>query len=175
MAAGSEPAYRTRRPTLAELYERHVGHAASLARLLTGDAFLAEDLAHDAFLRAAGRFGNLRDPAAFEAYLRRTVVNLCNARLRRLKLERAFLRREGRAKDPSSASSVEDRDEVWGAIQHLPSRQRAAVVLRFYEDLSEREVGDILRCSPRAVNALISRAMNSLRESLNVEDRDARH
>lgn len=177
MTAGSEPALRGARPSVAELYERHVGRATALARLLTGDPYLAEDLAHDAFLRAAGRFGTLRDPAAFEAYLRRTLVNLCNARLRRLKVERTFLRREAtaaRASGEPRTSAVEDRDVVWDAIRRLPQRQRAAVILRFYEDLSEREVGDILRCSPRAVNALVSRAMSELRDALTVEDRDGR-
>ena len=52
---------------------------------------------------------------------------------------------------------------MWAAIVALPYRQRAAIVLRFYEDLSERQAGAILRCSPRAVNALVSRAMATLR------------
>ena len=55
-----------------------------LAALLTGDRHLAEDIGHDAFLRVAGRFGELRDPQAFGAYLRRTVVNMCHARTRTL-------------------------------------------------------------------------------------------
>lgn len=177
MTAGSEPVLRAARPSVAELYQRHVGRATALAWLLTGDPYLAEDLAHDAFLRAAGRFGGLRDPQAFDGYLRRTVVNLCRARLRRLRVERAFLRREvvvAPDRSGSGSFAVEDRDLVWDAIRRLPQRQRAAVVLRFYEDLSEREVGDILRCSPRAVNALVSRAMSQLREAMKGEERDER-
>ena len=73
---------------LAGLYEEHVGRAVALATLLTGDRYIAEDIAHDAFLRVAGRFGELRYPAAFGAYLRTTVVNLCRARVRRLERER---------------------------------------------------------------------------------------
>jgi RNA polymerase sigma-70 factor (sigma-E family) len=154
------------RTSLEELYERHVGRAISLARLLTGDPHLAEDVAHDAFVRVAGRFGVLRDPASFETYLQRTVVNLCRARFRRLRVERAFLRHGVPSPVAPSPYSPEDRDEIWSAILRLPYRQRAAVVLRYYEDLSEERVGDTLHCSTRAVNALVSRAMASLRAQL---------
>jgi RNA polymerase sigma factor (sigma-70 family) len=154
------------------MYERHIGRATALARLLTNDPHLAEDLAHDAFIRAAGRLGALRDPAAFEAYLRRTTVNLCHARLRRLRVERRFLGRQPPLGPVSPEDRVEDRDLLWGAIRRLPYRQRAAVVLRFYEDLSEHQAADVLRCSPRAVNALVSRAMTTLREALSTEDAD---
>ena len=59
---------------LADLYVRHLASARRLAYLVTGDRGLAEDLVQDAFLRMFGRFQDLRDPGAFEAYLRRTVV-----------------------------------------------------------------------------------------------------
>ncbi len=77
---------------LAGLYEEHVGRAVALATLLTGDRAIAEDIAHDAFLRVAGRFRDLRDPGAFGPYLRTTVVNMCRARARRLDRERILLR-----------------------------------------------------------------------------------
>jgi RNA polymerase sigma factor (sigma-70 family) len=157
------------RPSLEELYERHVGRAVALARVLTGDPHLAEDVAHEAFLRVAGRFGRLREPASFEAYLCRAVVNLCRGRFRRLRVERAYLRSR-RASDVAKTEYVpEERDRVWSAILRLPYRQRAAIVLRYYEDLSEERTGEILRCSARAVNALVSRAMVSLRVTLGEE------
>ncbi len=174
LATAAVPAHRADRDSLAELYERHVGRATALARLLIGDPYLAEDLAHDAFLRAAGRFGSLRDPLAFEAYLRRTVVNLCNARLRRLRVERAFLRKQRPPADALPSAAIDDRDVLWSAIRRLPYRQRAALVLRFYEDLTEAQAGEILRCSPRAINALVSRAMSALRQILRTEDVDGR-
>jgi RNA polymerase sigma factor (sigma-70 family) len=173
VVAGSEPEARPTRSSVGELYERHIGPATALARLLTGDPHAAEDLAHDAFIRAAARFGALRDPAAFEAYLRRTVVNGCNARLRRLRLERAFLRR-GFPAAAASPPAFEERDRLWTAILGLPYRQRVAVVLRFYEDLSEAQAAEVLRCSARAVNALISRAMRTLRGALHEEEEDGR-
>ena len=151
---------------LAALYTEHVGRAVGLATLLTGDRHLAEDIGHDAFLKVAGRFGDLRDPGAFGAYLRRTVVNLCRARMRRLGRERDALRRHmpNDALDPDR--TAEDRDQLWPAICRLPYRQRAVVVLRYWDDLSESQIAEAMRCSRRAVNALLSRAMASLRSEV---------
>lgn len=158
-------------PTLDELYERHVAGAVRLAALLTGDPSAAEDLAHDAFIRSAGRFRHLRSPASFDAYLKRTVVNLCHQRFRRLRLEREVARRQD-DREPVAAPvySPEDRDVVWHAILELPFRQRAAIALRFYEDLSEDQTAAALRCSTRAANSLVSRAMVTLRRELTKEE-----
>jgi RNA polymerase sigma-70 factor (ECF subfamily) len=151
---------------LGSLYEEHVGRAIALATLLTGDRFVAEDIAHDAFLRVAGRFGDLRDPRAFGPYLRTTVVNLCHSRVRRLERERTILRRQPDADVIEADTSADDRDQLWSHIKGLPYRQRAALVLRYWDDLSEGQIGEVMRCSPRAVNALLSRAKESLRDSI---------
>ena len=156
---------------LGELYERHAGAAVGLGYLLTGDRYLAEDLAQEAFVRLAGRFRHLRDAGAFEAYLRRTMVNLFTSQLRRRRLERAYLKREARRpervhEDPDVAS----RDELWRAVHRLPERQRAAVVLRYYEDLSEREVATTMGCSDAAAKSLIARGMQALRADMGVHE-----
>lgn len=91
--AGSRPAASQE---LARLYEAHAPAAYRLAFLLTGEADLAEDLVQDAFVRIIGRFGQLRSPEAFDAYLRRTVVNLSYGVFRRRRVERAFLAAEAR-------------------------------------------------------------------------------
>src|SRR5207247_2982938 len=83
--------------TMAELYTRYVPAAIRLAYLLEGDRNRAEDLAHDAFVRCVGRFAYLRAQTAFDAYLRRSVVNLHTSRIRRRYVERAWLRQIGRA------------------------------------------------------------------------------
>lgn len=87
---------------LAELYVSHAAEAIRLAYVLTGDRQLAEDLVQDAFVKLAGRLAHLRDPGAFDSYLRRTVVNLTNSYFRRKRLERAYLRRTA-AERPVSA------------------------------------------------------------------------
>ncbi len=155
---------------LAELYERHAPAAARLAYLLTGDRGLAEDLVQEAFVRVVGRFRHLRVPDAFWVYLRRTIVNLHTSQLRHRRLERAYLDREGRDPVPDvGMPDVGAREELWRAILGLPPRQRAAVVLRFYEDLSERETAEVLGCSTAAAKSLIARAMQSLRARIESE------
>lgn len=157
---------------LAELYLRHGPAAQRLAFLLTGDRAHAEDLVQEAFVRVVGRFGHLRVPDAFEAYLRRTIVNLHTSQLRRKRLERAWLERERGAGGPAADAmpDVGARQELWRAVLELPPRQRAAIVLRFYEDLSERETADVLRCSPAAAKSLTARATETLRTRIGRQD-----
>ena len=80
---------------LEDLYVRNAPGALRLAYFLTGNRELAEDLVQEAFVRVAGRFRHLRVPDAFDAYLRRTIVNLSTSQLRRTKLERAYVARHG--------------------------------------------------------------------------------
>jgi RNA polymerase sigma-70 factor (sigma-E family) len=150
---------------MAELYERHAGGGLRLAYLLTGgDRPAAEDLLHEAFIRCVGRFRHLRVPDAFDAYLRRAIVNLHTSGLRRTKLERAHVARERGA--PARASSMPDiagQQDLWRSLSILPARQRAALVLRYYEDLSERDTAEVLGCSLPAVKSLIARGTEALR------------
>jgi RNA polymerase sigma-70 factor (sigma-E family) len=157
---------------LADLYVLHVPAANRLAFLLTGERAHAEDLVHDAFVRCVGRFGHLRAHEAFEAYLRRTIVNLHASRLRRVRVERAWLvgvRAEART-PTFSMPDIETREDLWRRLLQLPPRQRAVLVLRYYEDLSERETAQTLRCSVAAVKSLTARAVGALREGIRGED-----
>ena len=127
----------------------------------------------DAFVRLAGRLVHLRDPGAFHAYLRRTVVNLSNSHFRRRKVERAYVERAKGAVDPRQAHwsdpSPDDREDLWRALGLLSARQRAAIVLRFYEDLPERQVAEILKCRPGTVKSLVSRGLATLRDEIRGE------
>jgi RNA polymerase sigma-70 factor (sigma-E family) len=155
-----------------ELYARHIGGGVRLAYLLTGDRGHAEDMAQEAFIRCVGRFRHLRRPDAFEAYFRRAIVNLHTSGLRRRRLEREWLARE-RAVSAARVSSQPDvgaREDLWRALGRLPSRQRAALVLRYYEDLSERETAEVLGCSVAAVKSLVARGGESLRDLIRGED-----
>ncbi len=164
--AGVEPAARG----LDELYVRHAPAAFRTAYFLTGDRDLAEDLVQDAFVRVAGRFRHLRTPQAFDTYLRRTIVNLFTSHLRRLRLERAELRRRAsEVRPPIDDPGPSVDDELWSKVKTLPERQRAAIVLRFYEDLSERETAEVLGCSTGAVNSLVAHAMATLRGQMEGE------
>lgn len=155
---------------LDELYVRHFPSAVGLAYLLTGNHDQAEDLAQEAFVRLSGRFRHLRDPRAFGAYLRKTVVNLHLSGMRRLRVEREYLRRHPADAATAVISDVEGQRDLWEALQRLPGRQRAAVVLRYYEDLSERETAAALGCSVAAAKSLVARGMQTLRGQLRGED-----
>lgn len=153
------------------LYRTYSPDALRVAYLLTGDRALAEDLMQEAFVRVLGRFRDLRNGDAFWWYLRRTIVNLSNSHFRRLRVERAHLARErstvlGAEVGAAAAPDVEERERMRAALAGLRPQQRAAIVLRFYEDLSEAETADILRCPVGTVKSMVSRGMASLREEL---------
>jgi RNA polymerase sigma-70 factor (sigma-E family) len=159
------------RSRIAELYAVHADDAARLAYLLTGDRELAEDLVQDAFVKVAGRLAHLRDPAAFGPYLRKTVVNMSRSYFRRRKLEREHIEAARPAVHQDNTSLAMEREAMWSALGRLTQRQRAAIVLRFYEDLSELQVADILQCRPGTVKSLVSRGLETLRDDVRGEER----
>ena len=155
---------RTRREArLEELYRVQVAPLQRLAFLLTGDHHLAEDIAQQAFVKFYRRFFRLRDSEAAPAYLRTTVVNLARAHHRHRHVERRHLESQRGTPDETVPPNVEDRDFIVRTLMNLPYRQRAAIVLRYYEDLSEHQAAEVLSCSPAAMKSLTARAMSSLR------------
>ena len=150
---------------LARLYEEHSARAFRLAYLLTGDRDLAEDLVQDAFVKLIGRFTDLRNPESFDVYLKRTVVTLSYGQFRRRRTERAYLARERGLADRSSdvIPDIERKDELWTQLQKIAPRQRAVLVLRYYEDLSEQQAADVLGCSLRTVKSLVTRGIQAMR------------
>ncbi|HEX9695876.1 MAG TPA: SigE family RNA polymerase sigma factor [Actinomycetota bacterium] len=160
-----EEALPARMSRLETLYEQHAAEAVRVAYLLTGDRALAEDLVQDAFVRLASRFADLREQAAFAAYLRKTIVNLARMHFRARSRER---QRERRAAAGATAipagPPLEARDEIVRALARLPERQRAALVLRYYLDLTEADTADALGCRIGTVKSLTSRGLAALRE-----------
>jgi RNA polymerase sigma-70 factor (sigma-E family) len=150
---------------MAALYQEHAPDAARLAYLLTGDRALGEDLVHEAFVRLFGRFLDLRNPDAFRAYLRTTVVNLARSHFRRRRVERAYVEREGRAPAIAPADPA-GGDELWEALRRLQPRQRAAIVLRYYENLTEAQTAEVLGCAVGTVKSLVSRGLDRLRTEI---------
>jgi RNA polymerase sigma factor (sigma-70 family) len=138
---------------LVDLYATHWAPMVRLARLLTASDAASEEIVQDAFLRVRARWDAIDTPPA---YLRATVVNGCRNHQRRRLLER---------RQPASAEVMDDKpDELRGAIAALPARQRAALVLRYYEDLPEDEIAALLHCSVPAVKSLLHRAVGDLRK-----------
>lgn len=149
---------------LDDLYVAHAPAATRLAFLLTGDRDLAQDLVHDAFIRAAGRFQHLRSAGSFGPYLRRVVVNLSRDHFRKRAVEKRSLdKARADTLDRVESHDPSDRSSVMPALAQLPYRQRVAIVLRYYEDMTENQVADAMDVSHRAARSLLSRGMATLR------------
>jgi RNA polymerase sigma-70 factor (sigma-E family) len=164
--AESKVRERAREDKLDELYRAFAPDAVRLAYLLTGDAGLAEDLAQDAFVRVLGRFRDLRNPESFWWYLRKTVVNLSRSYFRRRRIERAFLERERKRFDQPRPFDPDERRTMQEALLQLRPEQRAAVVLRYFEDLTEAQTAEVLGWPVGTVKSTVSRAMDRLRKEL---------
>jgi RNA polymerase sigma-70 factor (sigma-E family) len=141
------------------------------AYLVTRDHSRAEEAVQDALLSAYSRWSRICRSQDPEAYVRRSIVNADISRWRR------FLRRETPAEDPGSGSAAPDHavaqaehDVVWTLCATLPAKQRAAVVLRYYEDLPDAEIAEILECSPATVRSQIHRALATLRTTIAAEE-----
>jgi RNA polymerase sigma-70 factor (sigma-E family) len=154
---------------LENLYEAHAPDALRLAYLMTGDRALAEDLTQDAFVKMLGRFQDLRNRDAFWWYLRKTIVNLSRSHFRHRRVERAYLDRQ-RSPEGVAGADFGERDRVRAALMTLRPEQRAAVVLRYFEDLTETDTADILGRPVGTVKSMVSRGMDRLREELNDDD-----
>jgi RNA polymerase sigma-70 factor (sigma-E family) len=148
---------------------------ASLQRfayLVTGSAADAPDLVQDALLRAYPRWGRLVREGTAEAYVRRSIVNASisswRKRRRLVSVADTDSLRSGSHADPAVASA--DADEAWRLCLELPATQRAAVVLRFYEDMSFAQIGHILDCREATARSHVHRAMRTLRDQLTESD-----
>jgi len=149
------------------LYTTHLESLLRFAWLLCGDQHLAEDVVAEAFAKVfpQWRRGKVYEP---HAYLRRAVVNEVTTRGRRRVLEaREERRRSARGRGTGRLDElVAERDVVVQALRRLPVRQRAVLVLRYYDDLSEADVADLLGLSVGTVKSHAARGLERLRTEL---------
>ena len=134
------------------------------AYLLTGDRHTAEDLVQTALAKLYLSWDKVQRRELVDGYVRRILVNEHNSLWRR-----AWKRREvstGEVPDRDSVTDARDHGEgaaLWKFVQTLPTRQRAVIVLRFYEDLSEAETAEVLGISVGTVKSQASRALAAMR------------
>jgi RNA polymerase sigma-70 factor (sigma-E family) len=146
---------------------------AALARtsfLIVGDAGRAEDVLQTALAETYLRWTTLRHPAAVEAYVRRVIVTTNAAWWRRRSSsETPFETLPDRA-SPDDCVAVVEQQTLLGALRQLSARQRAVIVLRYFDDLSEGDTAAILGCSPGSVKKHTSRALHRLRTILATDE-----
>jgi RNA polymerase sigma-70 factor (sigma-E family) len=147
-----------------EFFASQYGRLRRLGFLLTGDWAEAEELAQETLVRIYWRWSLVRRQDHPEAYARKVLVNRHRSLLRRLRLEaRHAGRHRVEALDPGPQ---EELLVVREAIRRLPTRQRTVLVLRYHQDLPEREVARLLRIPVGTVKSLGNRAMARLRRDL---------
>jgi RNA polymerase sigma-70 factor (sigma-E family) len=168
----SEAVTRTSEETLTALYVAEYSRLLRLAALLIDDLGSCEEIVQDAYLKVhaalLGPKPRLRDEDRALAYLRQTVVNLARSSLRR----RMVARKHAPRPMPDAPSAEEgayaqvERAAVVQALRDLPRRQREAVVLRYYGDLTESAAAEVMGVSVGAVKAYTSRGLAALAEAL---------
>ena len=137
------------------------------AYLMVGDESLAQDLLQEALTRTYVAWPRLRDLNAAEAYTRRVITNTAISWFRRKgwrnELATEFLPERGVA---AETDDMAERDWLWRALMGLPARQRAAIVLRYYEDLTEAQTADAMGCAVGTVKSQVSAGLRKLRDQL---------
>ena len=151
-----------------ELYSRHYRALVRLAALLVRDTPTAEEVVQDSFVAMHGGWQRLRDAEKALAYLRQAVVNRSRSVLR----HRTVVDKNLQKAPPDMPSAEQgalvllERDAVVAALRDLPDRQREAIVLRYYADLSEAEIAAAMGISRGAVKSHTARGMTALRTAL---------
>ncbi|MEV3989592.1 SigE family RNA polymerase sigma factor [Streptomyces sp. NPDC049837] len=137
------------------------------ARSLTANPCDAEDLLQTALAKTYVAWGRIEDHRALDGYVRRALLNTRTSQWRKRRVDEFAcdeLPEPLGLPEPDPAEQQALRDAMWRAVMKLPDRQRAMVVLRYYEDLSEAQTAEVLGVSVGTVKSAVSRALGKLRE-----------
>ncbi len=149
-----------------ELVAARSGALHGAAYVLVGDHQLAQDLLQEALVKVYVAWPRLRDQSKAETYVRRTIVTTAISWRRR----RSFHERPvDHVPDTGTSDDAERRataDALWEHLQNLPTRQRAALFLRYHEDLSEAETAELMGCSVGTVKRQVFVALTKLRSEV---------
>jgi RNA polymerase sigma-70 factor (sigma-E family) len=165
---GAIPAAWDADAAVTRLYAAHYKALVGLAALLVPDRAAAEEIVQDSFVAMHGQWRRIREPDRALAYLRRSVINGSRSALR----QRGVAGRAGPAPPPDAPGAARDAmtlpegPALVAALHTLPPRQREALVLAFYADMSPAEIAPVLGISASAVSGHTARALSSLRSML---------
>jgi RNA polymerase sigma-70 factor (sigma-E family) len=144
------------------------------AHVLTGDPHTAEDVVQTALARTASGWSRVRRKDNPEGYVRRAIVTThLNALRRRPWREQPRDFSSNDADDAAAArpeQDLDERDAMWSALAELPPKQRAVLVLRYYEDLSEADIAEVLGCSRGTVKSQAAKGLSRLRQIVEKEN-----
>ncbi len=154
--------------TYEEFADARLAAMLRYAVMLTGDPHTAQDLVQDTMVRVQLNWRRVVKADSPDRYVRRMLTNQYVDWRRGSWLTRVLLRPEphDRPAPTDHAQATADRDVVWSWLAQLPRRQRAALVLRYYEDLPDAEIAEVLGCAVGTVRSIISRALATLRTQL---------
>ncbi|MEU6840830.1 SigE family RNA polymerase sigma factor [Streptomyces sp. NPDC046716] len=163
---GSHPAH-TAYPSFASYVRARQTVLLRTARSLTANPCDAEDLLQTALTKTYVAWDRIEDHRALDGYVRRALLNTRTSQWRKRKVDEFVCDELPEppvvpAGDPAEQQAL--HDAMWRAIMKLPARQRAMVVLRYYEDLSEAQTAEVLGVSIGTVKSAVSRALGKLRE-----------
>jgi RNA polymerase sigma-70 factor (ECF subfamily) len=169
-AMGSANADRA--AAFSELAERHLADSYRLASLILGDRDEAQDATHDAYVAAWKSWGSLRDPARFEAWFGKILVNVCRDRLRRSRRHGVMevtdisdeLVADPATGDPATAAA--DQDAVGRGLARLEPDQRIVLILRYYRDLPVEEIAVRMGIPAGTVKSRLHYALRDLGAAL---------
>jgi RNA polymerase sigma-70 factor (sigma-E family) len=141
--------------------------------LLTGEWHLAEDLVQASLTKVWFHRRSLRNSDALESYTRTVMINTSTQWWRRKWKSETPTEKLPEPSAPSEFGAVDDRDRLLRALATLPRRTRAALVLRYFEDLPDAEIARIMGCSVSTVKSSISRGLARLRDDHLLTDTDS--
>jgi RNA polymerase sigma-70 factor (sigma-E family) len=156
--------------TFAEFATSRLAALLRYATALSGDRDLAQDIVQDVLARTQIKWSRIQKADAPDAYVRQMVLNEYLSWRRRWAVrnvrlvgEQVITLVDGRGETRDHADRIVDHDELWARLATLPRKQRAVLVLRYYEQLNDSEIATLLNCAPVTVRSNASKALRNLR------------
>ncbi|MGH8871368.1 MAG: RNA polymerase sigma factor [Acidimicrobiia bacterium] len=150
-------------------YREDYASVVALAYALSGNRWVAEDLAQEAFLRAHREWARVGEMESPSGWVRLVALNLARSRLRRLRSEAIAKLRMSPAEATPNLVSDSESDAFWEEVRRLPTRQAQAIALRYIEDLSVTEIAEVLEIAEGTAKALLHQGRGRLRRQLSVK------